>query len=137
MSPNAQLLEAIARRESLQAELDSAALEVSRHLMNLRWQGTPARDLASMLGVTRQRIYQVLERAERDLRAQYEDERAASYGLATAGPDNRGLASGSFPCQSCGKFKSDPAAVCGQCGDDPVTFNGDRREFNRAYGYAA
>ena len=40
-----------------------------------------------------------------------------------------------FNCFSCGRFKPRPSSVCRSCGDDPVSFNGDRREFDRAYGY--
>jgi hypothetical protein len=43
---------------------------------------------------------------------------------------------GAANCFSCGHFKTSPAAVCGHCGDDPVTYGGDRRDFNRAYGRA-
>jgi len=45
--------------------------------------------------------------------------------------------SGAANCASCGCFKSSHAAVCGQCGDDPVTYRGDRAEHNRAYGRVA
>ncbi len=50
---------------------------------------------------------------------------------------NRGRDAGSFQCFSCKRFKSEPAAICGYCGDDPVSHNGDRHDFNRAYGYAS
>jgi hypothetical protein len=36
-------------------------------------------------------------------------------------------------CFQCGDFKSRPSSVCTRCGDDPVSHNGDRREFDRAY----
>lgn len=48
-----------------------------------------------------------------------------------------GFARGAVNCTSCGCFKSEPAAVCSYCGDDPVSYNGSRVEFNRAYGRAA
>lgn len=35
--------------------------------------------------------------------------------------------------KGCGSFKSRPSALCPKCGDDPVTHNGDRRAFDRAY----
>jgi hypothetical protein len=38
-------------------------------------------------------------------------------------------------CRSCKKFKSRPSSVCGQCGDDPVTYNGDRRQYDLAHGW--
>ena len=47
----------------------------------------------------------------------------------------RGLRTGSFQCLSCRRFKSLPSARCDYCGDDPVTHNGDPRDFDRAYGY--
>lgn len=138
LSSRAKLLEAICRREELQAELDKAALEVSAALLDLKWQGATARDLAELLGISRQRVYQLLDRAEKDLQAQELDRKAASWGMASAGPDNYGVSSGSWPCfnRRCRKFKPRPSSVCGQCGDDPVTYNGDRMEFDRAHGYA-
>lgn len=41
-----------------------------------------------------------------------------------------------IPCFVCGHFKRRPADVCDYCGDDPVTYGGDARDFNRGYGYA-
>lgn len=38
-------------------------------------------------------------------------------------------------CFVCGRFKSRPSSICGHCGDDPVSFNGDPYEFDRAHGY--
>lgn len=38
-------------------------------------------------------------------------------------------------CRRCHRFKSRPASVCGQCGDDPVTYRGDRFEYDRAHGW--
>lgn len=58
-------------------------------------------------------------------RAMREGEANARYGMRT----------GAFPCQNCGKFKSRPSSVCGQCGDDPVSFNGNRASYDAAYGY--
>ncbi len=40
-------------------------------------------------------------------------------------------------CGVCGRFKSEPAEICGHCGDAPLQHNGDRHEFNRAYGASA
>jgi hypothetical protein len=40
-------------------------------------------------------------------------------------------------CFTCGRFKTEPAQICDYCGDDPVQHNGDRHEFNRAYGAIA
>lgn len=40
-------------------------------------------------------------------------------------------------CGVCGRFKSAPADVCPYCGDAPLQHNGDRHEFNRAYGAVA
>lgn len=48
-----------------------------------------------------------------------------------------GHTSGAANCKICGCFKSTPSSVCGQCGDDPVTHHGDRREYDRAHGRAA
>lgn len=50
---------------------------------------------------------------------------------------NYGMAAGAVNCSSCGAFKSAPSARCTQCGDEPVTHNGDPREFDRAHGRAA
>ena len=61
-----------------------------------------------------------LERAERRARR---EAREAEHGFITG-----------IPCFSCGKPKREPAEVCFTCGDDPVQHNGDRHEFNRAYG---
>lgn len=36
-------------------------------------------------------------------------------------------------CFSCGNFKSRPSADCSVCGDSPVSHNGDRFDFDRAY----
>lgn len=67
------------------------------------------------------------ERDERYMRGlMREAERTITYGMRT-GPAN---------CDICGKFKSRPSSVCGVCGNDPVTHNGDRREYDRAHGYA-
>lgn len=142
-SPTARLLEAIARREHVQSELDAAALDVSRRMLELR-DSMPPKQIAELIGVSHQRIYQVLARAERELadmetsiRAEIEDRRAASYGLASAGRNaNRGFESGSFPCFECGRRKSRPSSTCDHCGDSPVSHNGDPLEFDRSYGYA-
>ena len=48
----------------------------------------------------------------------------------------RGMRNGSFQCFSCGLRKPLPSSRCDQCGDDPVSHNGDPREFDRAWGYA-
>jgi hypothetical protein len=71
------------------------------------------------------------EWSERDAkRAQKAGERA----------EREGFKSGAFNCFVCGKFKPSPAAQCHHCGDRPAPMDEDpnaRREFNRAYGYAA
>lgn len=36
-------------------------------------------------------------------------------------------------CFICGCFKSRPSSICGQCGDEPVTYNGSAHEFDEAY----
>jgi hypothetical protein len=36
-------------------------------------------------------------------------------------------------CFVCGRFKPAPSAVCDFCGDDPVTHNGSRQDFDAAY----
>ena len=48
----------------------------------------------------------------------------------------RGLTRRSVNCFSCGRWKARPSAVCGSCGDDPVTHNGDRKRFDRGSGHA-
>lgn len=141
MTGQAALLEAIAKRDELQARTAAAALDVSYRMLALRDEdGMSGVALAELLGISHQRIYQVLARAKADVakaEMEWRERQAASYGMASAGRDaNRGLESGSHPCFSCGRFKSRPSSVCGHCGDDPVTFGGDRREFDRAYGYA-
>lgn len=42
-----------------------------------------------------------------------------------------------FHClsRSCGSFVSRPSAICKVCGNDPVTYNGDRLAFDRAHGW--
>lgn len=55
-----------------------------------------------------------------------EADRAVNYGMRT----------GAANCAVCAKFKPRPSSVCGSCGDDPVSHNGDRREYDRAHGYA-
>jgi hypothetical protein len=42
-----------------------------------------------------------------------------------------------FHClsRSCGSFVSRPSAICSVCGNDPVTYNGDRLAFDRAHGW--
>jgi hypothetical protein len=55
---------------------------------------------------------------------------------ADAAEQARGFRTGSWPCASCNAFKSRPSAVCTECGDEPYSFNGDPRDFDRAHGYA-
>lgn len=38
-------------------------------------------------------------------------------------------------CRCCKKFISRPSAICRWCGNDPVTFRGDRRQYDLAYGW--
>lgn len=38
-------------------------------------------------------------------------------------------------CGCCSKFKPRPSSVCGSCGDDPVTHNGDRWMYDREHGF--
>lgn len=38
-------------------------------------------------------------------------------------------------CLVCGRFKSRPSSVCDYCGDDPVTYNGDPRQYDLAMGW--
>lgn len=38
-------------------------------------------------------------------------------------------------CQVCGVMKQRPSSICQKCGDDPVTYNGDRYEYDRAHGW--
>ena len=41
-----------------------------------------------------------------------------------------------FNCFSCGRFKPRPSSVCRSCGDEPVSFNGDRRDSTAPTGMA-
>lgn len=72
----------------------------------------------------------ITEQAERELAAR-EGRRVARAEVES----RRGFRTGSFPCFVCGRRKARPADVCDHCGDDPVTYRGDAREFNRAYGF--
>lgn len=38
-------------------------------------------------------------------------------------------------CGRCHRFKSRPSSVCGHCGDDPVSYLGDRWAYDRAHGF--
>jgi rRNA maturation endonuclease Nob1 len=38
-------------------------------------------------------------------------------------------------CKSCKKFIKRPSSVCGWCGNDPVSYNGDRRQYDLAHGW--
>lgn len=38
-------------------------------------------------------------------------------------------------CRRCKKFIKRPSAVCGWCGNDPVTYRGDPRQYDLAYGW--
>lgn len=87
-------------------------------------------------------VIEQLERDEAELEAEWHEQQAEIAWSNRAVRDatrelNYGHESGSCNCFSCGTFKSEPAAVCTVCGDDPVSHNGDRHEFNRAHGYAA
>lgn len=72
----------------------------------------------------------VLEQAAKEL-SKLEGRRA----VRLEREERKGLERGAFPCFSCGHFKSRPSAVCGYCGDDPVTWGGSAADFDRAYGY--
>lgn len=73
---------------------------------------------------------------EHEERSQLERHSSGAMSAGEAGA-RYGMNAGAFNCGSCGTFKSEPAAVCSQCGDDPVSHNGDRHEYNRAHGYGA
>jgi rRNA maturation endonuclease Nob1 len=38
-------------------------------------------------------------------------------------------------CKRCKKFVKRPSAVCRWCGNDPVTYRGDRRQYDLAHGW--
>lgn len=141
MTRAATLLEAVCARDAAQAALDAAALDVSRELYACRVGGATAREIADTLGITTQRVYQLLARAERELREAHELEAAKAAYVRGAIREaerrqNRGMESRAANCGVCGRFKPRPSAVCDHCGDDPVTFNGDPLAYDRERGYA-
>lgn len=140
MTTRQELLEAICRRDAIQADLDAAALEVSRKLYALAAEsGESHSTLAALLGIKRQRVGQLIARAEKDAREAYERER---YELARDAAADRELSARNAGaglrgrlCGSCGRIKSRPSDPCDFCGNDPVTHNGDAREYDRAMGW--
>ena len=63
------------------------------------------------------------------------EERSRRRGCAKASaPRSTGCAPADH-CFSCGRLKPRASSRCDWCGDEPVTHNGDPREFDRAWGY--
>jgi hypothetical protein len=106
-----------------------ASLSVADTLVDLAQRRDAWRDLPAPCDERELRKEWLAEQRERRsaARAIREGEASTHYG------HERGAAN----CASCGRFKSAPAAICGACGDDPVSYNGNRAEFNRAHGRAA
>lgn len=42
---------------------------------------------------------------------------------------------GARQCGVCKRFKSRPSSICDHCGNDPVSYNGDRFAYDQAMGY--
>lgn len=131
---------ALARRVQLEAELRRAQLDVAEACQAATWDRLTLSQVGSILGVSKQAAGQLVARANRADRDAYEDRehsaRESRRLLKAVAEVERGLERRSFPCLSCGRFKSKPADRCDFCGDEPVSHNGDEHEFNRAYGYA-
>lgn len=122
LNARAELLEAVCARDTAQAELDAAALRVSRAAYDFRIGGGTVRDIAGTLGITTQRTYQLLARAESELRAEYEaDEWKASYvrGAVRAAGKKSGWKGGRVQprCSGCDHFIATPTSRCRRCGD--------------------
>jgi hypothetical protein len=122
MTTRTELLEAICRRDAIQAELDAAALDVSRKLYALQSEtGETHASIAQLLGVKRQRVGQLIARAEKELREAFEREQedAALVRLSIRrGGKRSGWQGGRVQprCDSCDHFIATPASRCGRCG---------------------
>lgn len=129
MTPQAELLEAICRRDELQTELDGAASKVSEILWGLKLQGTPATEIAELLGLSRQRVYQLLERAERDLKAEWEEREAKESYCRNAkramGSTSSGWRMGTPQCYGCRKILTGYGVEC-ECGGHSAPRDGAR-----------
>lgn len=119
MTPQAELLESICRRDELQAMLDRAALQVSERLLTLQAQGRTQAELAGLLGVSRQRVGQLLDRAERDMRQQHEEDQGKdAYSRRRKGECRQsGFGPGRVQprCPSCDHFIATESSRCRRC----------------------
>jgi transcriptional regulator with XRE-family HTH domain len=101
-----------------------------------RDHGLKLAEIAAALGVTRQYVQKVIREAER---GELEDELYAARAETQARKDERAALAGlqftprDRQCGVCNRFKSAPSSVCDYCGDDPVTHNGERRDYDAAY----
>jgi hypothetical protein len=112
------LLEAIARRDAIQSDLDAAALDVSRALYNLNAEGESHTAIAALLGLTRQRVGQLIARAERELREAYELEGIDNARAVRTRGKRSGLQGGRVqPRCRCNQFVATVNSRCTRCGD--------------------
>jgi hypothetical protein len=86
---------------------------------------TPA-EIEEWLAEVRPQLENLLEELwrEREAKRVARDVKRSSSGFAT-----------SVACGSCGKPKSSPAERCYHCGDEPVPWNADAHDYNRAHGF--
>lgn len=119
--------EAAREREQLARAVLVAAVEDARTM------GSTLKEIAAALGTTRQYVQKVLREAARD-HAETEAVRArlARQVAVDERESRRGLAV-KRNCFVCGRMKPAPSSVCDYCGDDPVTHNGSRQDFDAAY----
>lgn len=141
MTSMAKLLEARCKRDALELEYRGACLDVGRECQALQASGVRLRELGQLLGVSKQAVSQLVKHADEADRLEWLERQDAARFMRAVDRDRarseRGLVRGSFPCESCGKFRRRPADECQHCGSTPLTHHGNAANLNRAYGYAA
>lgn len=118
--------------EPMPAE-DAPKLDLERLLMPVQDHYVTVSEVQQLLDE-----YLAEQATAREARDRAREESRARHSIRVAEAErDYGHKRGAARCFSCNSFKSKPSAICGRCGDDPVTHNGDRREFDRAHGRAA
>jgi hypothetical protein len=131
----ADVQEAYAYLEDCRERAERAKCVLVETIRDARSAGESVRAIAAAMKVTRQYVQKVLREAEageaeaelagRILERQAAaDMKASLHGLGFTAADRQ--------CGVCHRFKSAPSAVCDYCGDDPVTWNAERRDYDAA-----